>query len=42
MLGNILYFAHRHARLIIVAAGVGFALSLVAGGEALAHHLIWR
>lgn len=41
MLGDLLYFAHRHARVLIVAAGVGLAISLAGGGEALAHHIHW-
>jgi len=42
MLGHLLYFAHRHARVLIVAAAVGLALSVVSGGEAVAHHIHWR
>ncbi|WBT06654.1 hypothetical protein PFY01_02960 [Brevundimonas vesicularis] len=42
MIGEILYFAHRHARVLIVAAAIGLAFSLVSGGEAVAHHIHWR
>ncbi|MBB5772970.1 hypothetical protein HNP47_002990 [Brevundimonas vesicularis] len=42
MIGELLYFAHRHARVLIVTAAIGFAFSLVSGGEAFAHHIHWR
>ncbi|WP_293826031.1 hypothetical protein [uncultured Brevundimonas sp.] len=42
MIGELLFFAHRHARVLIVAAAVGAVFSLVSGGEAVAHHIHWR
>ena len=42
MIGEILYFAHRHARVLIVATAIGLAFSLVSGGKAVTHHIHWR
>jgi len=40
--GEALYLAHRGRRLLVVAAAVGLALTVVSGGEAVAHHFHMR